>query len=119
MTKYFYKYMNSKRRARKILHPLLDTKGNTVTKDQDKAEVINAFFSLVFNSRTSYSLVSWFYDFWLSVFHIITSCSTLGIKDCIDWELNVPVPEKKSYYILHIPEDFVLFVFLFSAQGER
>ena len=25
--------------------------------------------------------VSWFYDFWLSVFHIITSCSVLGVKE--------------------------------------
>jgi len=24
--------------------------------------------------------VSWFYDFWLLVLHIITSCSALGIK---------------------------------------
>ena len=32
--KYFYKYINSKRRARENLHPLLDAKGNLVTKDQ-------------------------------------------------------------------------------------
>ena len=38
--KYFYKYINSKRRARENLHPLLDTKGNLVTKDQDKAEIL-------------------------------------------------------------------------------
>ena len=25
--------------------------------------------------------VSWFYDSWLSVFHIITSCSVLGVKE--------------------------------------
>ena len=37
--KYFYTYISSKRRARENLHPLLDTKGNFVTKDQDKAEV--------------------------------------------------------------------------------
>jgi len=24
--------------------------------------------------------MSWFYDFWLSVFHIVTSCSALGEK---------------------------------------
>jgi len=24
--------------------------------------------------------VAWFYDFWLSLFHIITSCSVLGVK---------------------------------------
>jgi len=26
-------------------------------------------------------MLSWFYDFWLSVFHIITSCSVLGVKE--------------------------------------
>jgi len=41
--------------------------------------------------------MSWFYDFWLLVFHIVTSCSALGVK-----ELNVPVlgtclEEKKNY----------------------
>ena len=50
--KYYYKYTNSKRGARENLHPLLDTKGNLVTKDQDKAEKPNAFFASVFNSKT-------------------------------------------------------------------
>jgi len=51
--KYFYKYFNTKRKARENLHPLLDTEENTVTKDQDKAEVLNAFFASVCNSKTS------------------------------------------------------------------
>ena len=54
--KYFYKYINSKRRARENLHPLLDAEGKLVTKDQDKAEVLNAFFASVFNSETCHSL---------------------------------------------------------------
>ena len=53
---YFYKYINSKRRARENLHPLLDAEGNTVTKDQNKAEVLNAFLASVFNRKTSCSL---------------------------------------------------------------
>jgi len=50
--KYFYKYINSKRRAKENLHPLLDAEGKVVTKDQDEAEVLNAFFASVFNSKT-------------------------------------------------------------------
>ena len=54
--KYFYKYINSKRRARKNLNPLLDAEGNLVIEDQDKTEVLNVFFASVFNSKTYYSL---------------------------------------------------------------
>ena len=42
--KYFHKYINNKKRAKENLHPLLDARGNAVTKDEEKAEVLNAFF---------------------------------------------------------------------------
>ncbi|KAK4826428.1 LOW QUALITY PROTEIN: hypothetical protein QYF61_008961 [Mycteria americana] len=49
--KCFCKYISNKRKAKENLHPLLDMEGNTVTK----AEVLNAFFASVFNSKTSCS----------------------------------------------------------------
>ncbi|KAK4818898.1 hypothetical protein QYF61_021583 [Mycteria americana] len=54
--KYFFKYISSKRRAKENLQPLADGGGNTVTKDEEKAEVLNAFFASVFNSRANRSL---------------------------------------------------------------
>ncbi|KAK4817214.1 hypothetical protein QYF61_003738 [Mycteria americana] len=54
--KYFFKYISSKRRAKENLQPLVDRGGNTVTKDEEKAEVLNAFFASVFNSRANCSL---------------------------------------------------------------
>ncbi|KAK4806350.1 hypothetical protein QYF61_017219 [Mycteria americana] len=53
--KCFYKYISNKRRAKENLHPLSDAGGNVVTKDEEKAEVLNAFFASVFNSKTSCS----------------------------------------------------------------
>jgi len=53
--KYFYKYINNKKRAKESLHPLLGAGGNIANKDEEKAEVLNAFFASVFNSQTSYS----------------------------------------------------------------
>ncbi|KAK4807886.1 LOW QUALITY PROTEIN: hypothetical protein QYF61_007792 [Mycteria americana] len=47
--KCFYKYINNKRRAKENLHPLSDTGGNKVTKDEGKAEVLNSFFASDFN----------------------------------------------------------------------
>ncbi|KAK4828536.1 hypothetical protein QYF61_027212 [Mycteria americana] len=55
--KYFFKYISSKRRAKENLQPLLDRGGNTVTKDEEKAEVLNTLFTSVFNSKTNCSLV--------------------------------------------------------------
>ncbi|KAK4816543.1 hypothetical protein QYF61_017744 [Mycteria americana] len=54
--KYFFKYISSKRRAEENLQPLVDGGGNTVTKGEEKAEVLNAFFASVFNSRANCSL---------------------------------------------------------------
>ncbi|KAK4811177.1 hypothetical protein QYF61_019808 [Mycteria americana] len=53
--KCFYKYIHNKRRAKENLHPLLDAGGNIVVKDEEKAEVRNAFFASVFNSQTNCS----------------------------------------------------------------
>ncbi|KAK4832989.1 hypothetical protein QYF61_027013 [Mycteria americana] len=52
---HFYKSISNKRRAKENPHPLLDVGGNIVAKDEEKAEVLNAFFDSVFNSKTSYS----------------------------------------------------------------
>jgi len=52
--KCFYKYMHNKKRGKESLHPLLDARGKIATKHEEKAEVVNAFFALVFNSQTDY-----------------------------------------------------------------
>ncbi|GAB0205785.1 hypothetical protein GRJ2_003044100 [Grus japonensis] len=51
--KCFYKYINNKKRAKENLHPLLNAEGNIATKDGEKAEVLNAFLTSVFNSQTT------------------------------------------------------------------
>ena len=58
------------------------------------------------------------------VFHIITSYNALGVKELmVQFHVSWVVPgtwfsEERKSYILHTPEDFVLFEFTFSAQGE-
>jgi len=53
--KYFYKYVSNKKRAKENLHPLLDVGENIPNKDEEKAEVLHAFFASVFDGQTGYS----------------------------------------------------------------
>jgi len=45
------KHISNKRRAKENLHPLLHEGGNIVTKDEEKAEIFNAFFVSDFNGK--------------------------------------------------------------------
>ena len=58
--------------------------------------------------------MSWFYDFSLSVFHIITSHSTLG-GQVFMLQFHIPIPEEKNY----IPQKTVHCAVIISAQGEQ
>lgn len=49
--KCFCKYRNSKRKTRENAGLLLSGAGNLVTKDMEKAEVLNTFFASVFTSK--------------------------------------------------------------------
>lgn len=52
--KFFFKYISNNRRAKENLHPLLHTRGNLVTEDEEMAEEHNTTFTSVFNSHTSH-----------------------------------------------------------------
>ena len=60
-------------------------------------------------------LLSWFYDFWLSVFHTMTSCSALGVKELM-LQVRVPVLEEKNCYI---PQRTACSSVIISAQGKQ
>ena len=60
--KLFYEFINSKRRTRENLHSLLDEAGNVTTEDKENEDVLNAFFTSVFKSQTSYRHVTPFSD---------------------------------------------------------
>ena len=47
----FIKYVNSKRKARENVGPILSEGGALVTGDAEKAEILNAFFASVFSER--------------------------------------------------------------------
>ena len=49
----FYIYMSNKRKAREYVGPLWKETGNLVTRDMEKAEVLNDFFSSVFSGKGS------------------------------------------------------------------
>jgi len=49
---FFFKYVNSKRKSRYNVGPLLNEGSVLVTGDAEKVEMMNAFFALVFTAMT-------------------------------------------------------------------
>jgi len=46
---FVFKYVNSKRKTRENVGPLLNEVGALVTGDTEKAEILNTYFASVFN----------------------------------------------------------------------
>jgi len=49
--KVFNKYIGDKRKTRENVGPLLNEKGDLITQEMEKAEVLNAAFASVFTSK--------------------------------------------------------------------
>lgn len=49
----FYKYLNSKRKTREKVAPLLNGAGKLETNNMEQAEVLNNFFASIFASKTA------------------------------------------------------------------
>ncbi|KFQ62499.1 hypothetical protein N334_03741, partial [Pelecanus crispus] len=49
----FYRYINQKRKVKESIPPLMNKKGELVSTDEEKAEVLNNFFASVFTGNLS------------------------------------------------------------------
>ncbi|NWY94667.1 RTXE polymerase, partial [Loxia curvirostra] len=57
--KCFYKYINARRKGKTSLCSLLDKGGNLVSADEEKAEVLHAYFASVFSGKTTCPQDTW------------------------------------------------------------
>jgi len=49
----FYRYVNQKRKVKESVFPLMNTNGNLVSTDKEKADILHNFFASVFTSNLS------------------------------------------------------------------